>query len=183
MKYIPAITLRAITEHEQISELRCCFCYHTHTANEPCQQRRRPRKLTKSRPPPSALTSMPSPPRPNYTGPRTHNRDSARQTSAIGEHPEPVDPNRFTPVLRIVPTPYGSIKRETTPPSSPGSPRLRRRDSPTELSLRELRCQQQQQQQASLRTQRSEMKLQRAYESQLEEYLNGGFVALDNIRE
>lgn len=64
---------------------------------------------------------------------------------------------------------------------TPRPRQLRRKVSPTGVSLRELR--QKHAYQFSLKAQKSEEELQRVYEAQIVAYLNGQFPSLDGVDE
>ena len=73
------------------------------------------------------------------------------------------------------------IKTEDSPLRMLRSPPLRRKQSPTEVSLRELCATQKQE--ASLRAKQSEEQLRRVYESQIRSYLESPFGYLGSIIE
>ena len=88
---------------------------------------------------------------------------------------------------------YSAVTRASTPTTLPsvstkpstislrGSRQLRRKTSPTEVSLRELRAKHAHQ--SLLRAKKSEEELQRVYEMQILAYLEGPCVSLDNVSE
>lgn len=97
----------------------------------------------------------------------------------------------FTPCTEAsfhtaVSTPVSESARSTasdetsSPNRTSTTPRLRRRASPTHISLRDLEAEHAR---ALLRAKQSEEQLQRVYESQVLQYLNGAFACLPNIDE
>ncbi|KAK3073267.1 hypothetical protein LTR53_005317 [Teratosphaeriaceae sp. CCFEE 6253] len=74
-----------------------------------------------------------------------------------------------------------TLTRKVSTRSPSRRPSLRRKISPTELSLRELRTRQSRQ--CLIRAKQSEEQLQRVYESQILAYLEGSFVGLDGVAD
>ncbi|KAK5124360.1 hypothetical protein LTR85_001577 [Meristemomyces frigidus] len=75
-----------------------------------------------------------------------------------------------------------SIRVQISVPTIRLSPTLKRKTSPTELSLRELRAEQSRRDRM-LQAKRSEEQLQRVYESQIQAYLDGQHADLHSIAE
>ncbi|KAK3116188.1 hypothetical protein LTR53_003682 [Teratosphaeriaceae sp. CCFEE 6253] len=134
--------------------------------------------------PGTPLLALPLPPRlPRRLRAPTHRTPNPRRPTAS----ETSDSSFYT--ARTSDTFYSASSGSSTSTltrkvstRSPGRPpSLRRKISPTELSLRELRTKHSRQ--CLIRAKQSEEQLQRVYESQILAYLEGSFVGLDRVAD
>jgi hypothetical protein len=160
-RYLPALRLpllRLRTSPKELQDTHCARCDGLPTANHSCKQSQISSDVTLSN---SAHYNYPS-------------------ISSL-----PRSPSSHSPVSshRVLSSPTGSevsSSRDSTfrssLPSAP--PTLRRKISPTETSLREIRESQQR-----LQMKHSEDQLRQLYERQTMEYLYGDYASLDGLRE
>lgn len=161
----PLLTLKTSPKELEVS--RCTRCYEPHSTQQACRQRQRQRI-------PRSLPPVPSSDFASYT---------ARICPSTPPHPKsPLSPSSVSSdgdANSTLSSPTPSIIKVRCSkdglPSTP--PALRRKISPTQTSLRDIRASQQ------LQMKRSEDQLRQLYERQTMEYLYGDFASLDGLQE
>lgn len=161
----PPLKLR--TSPKELEASQCTRCYELHTTEQPCRQRQR---IPQS--PPSVLSSDFS----SYTA-RICPSTSSLPRSPLSPSSGSIHSDGGASSTGSSPAP--SIKVRLSRKALPRAPTLRRKVSPTQTSLRDIRASQQLQ----MQTKQSEEQLRELYERQTMEYLFGDFASLDGLQE
>lgn len=161
----PPLKLR--TSPKELEASQCTRCYELHTTEQPCRQRQRI---------PRSPASVPSSDFSSYTA------RICPSTSSLPKSPlSPSSGSIHSDGASLSSTgssPAPSIKVRLSRKALPRAPALRRKISPTQTSLRDIRASQQLQ----MQTKQSEDQLRELYERQTMEYLVGDFASLDGLQ-
>ena len=170
MEHIPAIHPHRIRLRTSWVK-QCNNCPETQTTDQPCAQKQR--KTSRNRPLPAVpLLAVPTSDFSAYTAricPSTTSLPKS-PSSFTSTDSDNDSGNSFNPAIKVRVS-KNALER---------APALRRKISPTEMSLREIRTSQQQ---LLLRAKSSEDQLRQLYERQTMEYLHGDFASLDMLAE
>jgi hypothetical protein len=153
--------LRLRTSPTELDSEQCTRCHELLTINHSCERSQR----TPDTPGAPSLsfsvyTSHTYPSRSRESSPRAKSGGSTSPTSSSASS------------LKL------QSSKNSLPSAPPTPPTLRRKISPTETSLREIRANQR-----LLQMKQSEDQLRQLYERQTMEYLYGDFASLDGLRE
>lgn len=154
--HLPVLRLR--TSPKELRGAHCARCDQAQTANHSCKQSQSPPGLPSLSFSAHSYQSISSLPR----SPPSH--------SPVSSH------GGLTSPTGSVASSSKDATFKNSLPSAP--PTLRRKISPTETSLREIRANQQR-----LQIKQSEDQLRQLYERQTMEYLYGDYASLDGLRE
>lgn len=167
MDTVPALhsqRLRLKTSPRDLEASPCTRCHESHAVDRPCQKRQR---IPQS-PPALALSAS------DFS---SYTARICPSTASLPRSPlssSPVDSDSHSTLSSSFSTP--SIKVRIPKHARPSAPKLRRKVSPTETSLRDIRTNQQR-----LQAQQSEDQLRQLYERQTMEYLYSDFASLDTL--
>lgn len=160
MDYSPAVCFRLITEVGEILDHHCSLCTFFHDDESQCEHVEGEAPNTSR--PKSAFSDSSW-----YTARTSHSTssllsDSSGSSGSSGSS-------------------TSTIKARVSAQPLRRKPSLRRKTSPTKVSLRELRAQQSRQ--SLLRAKQSDERLQRVYESQISAYLDGPLGNVDGVTQ
>ena len=151
-EHSPAVCLRLITNLSQTLDHHCSLCLFFHGSDGACDHRQPQQQSQIKR---SA----------------TPFSDCSFYTARTSDSVASFSSDSSSSTIRAM-TPKPMLHRQ---------PSLRRKNSPTEVSLRDLRARHAEQ--TLLRAKQSEEHLQHVYQSQILAYLEGSFASLDDIEE
>lgn len=158
----PPLKLR--TSPNDLDNSACTQCLEVHPPGSFCAQRQRV---------PLSPSAVPSSDFSSYTA------CISPSTSSLCKSPSSISPaDSDSSSSSSLSSPAPSIKVRASRNTLPRAPTLRRKISPTQTSLRDIRATQQR-----MQVKHSEDQLRRLYERQTMEYLHGDFACLDGLRE